>query len=59
MRPQYIRERAHPQGFYLVRCIYKDAAKREAITRLVDVLCERMASSAEWTSMNEGGRVCS
>jgi Protein of unknown function (DUF2971) len=57
IRSEYLREAAHSQGFYLVRCIYAHADQQQAIAELIQEFRERMTTSPEWRLTEQGGCV--
>jgi hypothetical protein len=54
MRPDYLREAAHSQGFYLAPCLYTATDQQEAVSRLLNEIKERMANSKEWGLREQG-----
>jgi hypothetical protein len=59
IRSEYLREAAHRQGFYLVRCIYSHADQQQAIAELIQEFRERMTTSSKWSLTEQGGCVAS
>ena len=57
LRSEYLREAAHPQGFYLVPCLYTRADQQEAASQLIEEFRERMVASTEWGLREQGGCV--
>jgi hypothetical protein len=59
LRAQVIRDVAHEQMFYLVKCIYTPAEQHKVVNDLIEEFRERMNASADWGVKEQGGGVAS